>query len=187
MTKRELLLESALKLFTENGFHGTATSKIAKEAGVSNGTLFNNFSTKDELVLELYLAIKNEVSQKMKEHLTEVEKDPKLALKKQIFNAIYWAIDNPNKLNYLQQFHFSPYVNLLTEDINSRSLIPHLSLIQEAVDNGVINNIDPDFVYALLGNHVSGVYQYIQSKDFSSDEVNQIVNTSSELFWKMIT
>jgi AcrR family transcriptional regulator len=41
MDKQQEILSAALQLFVANGFHGTATSKIAKEAGVANGTLFH--------------------------------------------------------------------------------------------------------------------------------------------------
>ena len=62
MDKRQQILDAALKLFVEYGFHGTPTSLIAKEAGVANGTLFHYFSTKDELVVALYSSIKSRMS-----------------------------------------------------------------------------------------------------------------------------
>ncbi|MDD3246000.1 MAG: TetR/AcrR family transcriptional regulator [Methanosarcina sp.] len=48
--KRTAIIETALKLFTERGFHGTSTAQISKEAGVATGTLFNYFPTKEDLV-----------------------------------------------------------------------------------------------------------------------------------------
>ena len=58
MSKVEKILEVATQLFIEYGFHATPTSKIAKEADVSNGTLFHHFRTKEELISKLYLSIK---------------------------------------------------------------------------------------------------------------------------------
>ena len=58
MDKKAKVLDAALKLFVEFGFHNTPTSKIAKEAGISSGTLFYFYPTKDELVVALYLDIK---------------------------------------------------------------------------------------------------------------------------------
>ena len=43
--KQKAVMEAALKLFTEKGFHGTPTSKIAKDAKVATGTLFHYFKT----------------------------------------------------------------------------------------------------------------------------------------------
>ena len=43
------LLEAALSLFVEKGFAGTRVDEVAKLAGVSKGTLFLYFSSKEEL------------------------------------------------------------------------------------------------------------------------------------------
>ena len=59
MEKVDKILEAALQLFTSKGFHGTPTSEIAKTAGVANGTLFHYFKTKEELINNLYLHVKN--------------------------------------------------------------------------------------------------------------------------------
>ncbi len=43
------LLEAALELFVEKGFAATRVEEVAKRAGVSKGTLFLYFSSKEEL------------------------------------------------------------------------------------------------------------------------------------------
>lgn len=42
---------AALRLFSEKGYEAATVSEIAEAAGVSKGTFFNYFSTKDELLL----------------------------------------------------------------------------------------------------------------------------------------
>lgn len=51
LSKRELIVDQALKLFYQYGFHATGIDRIIKEAGVSKKTLYNHFKSKDELVL----------------------------------------------------------------------------------------------------------------------------------------
>ncbi len=51
--KRKHILEVSLKLFANGGFHGTSISKIAKEASISKGLLYNYFKSKDELLKEI--------------------------------------------------------------------------------------------------------------------------------------
>ncbi|EEG78820.1 TetR/AcrR family transcriptional regulator [Dethiobacter alkaliphilus] len=48
---QQAILTAAKKLFITNGYKGTTTVQIAKEAGVSEMTLFRHFSTKDEIFL----------------------------------------------------------------------------------------------------------------------------------------
>ncbi|RDB05502.1 TetR/AcrR family transcriptional regulator [Runella aurantiaca] len=57
--KKELILETALKLFAERGFDTTPTSMIAKEAGVSEGLIFRHFTNKEGL-MDAILAMSEE-------------------------------------------------------------------------------------------------------------------------------
>jgi AcrR family transcriptional regulator len=51
--KKELIMETALELFAENGFHATSISRIAKKAGISKGLTYNYFKSKQEILDEL--------------------------------------------------------------------------------------------------------------------------------------
>jgi len=51
LSKRDMIVSVALKLFYRNGFNATGVERIIKEAGVSKKTLYNHFRSKDELVL----------------------------------------------------------------------------------------------------------------------------------------
>ena len=51
--KKELIMETALELFAENGFHATSISQIAKKAGISKGLTYNYFESKREILDEL--------------------------------------------------------------------------------------------------------------------------------------
>src|SRR3546814_10490188 len=52
--KKRAIYESTLRLIKEFGFHGTPMSQIAQEAGVATGTIYHYFTSKDELIVELY-------------------------------------------------------------------------------------------------------------------------------------
>ena len=47
---RELIAETARRLFTERGFERVTVAEIARAAEVSEQTVFNYFPTKEELV-----------------------------------------------------------------------------------------------------------------------------------------
>ena len=49
--RRTLILEAAARLFAEKGFHRTTTRDIAEGADVSEGTLYNYFENKDEMLM----------------------------------------------------------------------------------------------------------------------------------------
>lgn len=50
-SRREHLIEVALRLFYTRGYHATGIDKILAEAGVAKMTLYKHFRSKDELIL----------------------------------------------------------------------------------------------------------------------------------------
>ena len=53
MTKKDLILEKSLELFSSKGFKGTSTRSIADAAEVSEGLIFKHFKSKNGLLAEL--------------------------------------------------------------------------------------------------------------------------------------
>ncbi|MFW5656018.1 MAG: TetR/AcrR family transcriptional regulator [Bacteroidota bacterium] len=51
--KKELILNTALKLFAEKGYESTSISTIAREAKISKGLIYNYFESKEALLLEI--------------------------------------------------------------------------------------------------------------------------------------
>ena len=51
MIRREQLLQTALSLFSSDGFKATSVDKILSESGVSKPTLYRYFNSKDELII----------------------------------------------------------------------------------------------------------------------------------------
>jgi len=49
-SRLEQILESAARLFASKGFHRTTTKEIAEAADISEGSLYNYFSSKNELL-----------------------------------------------------------------------------------------------------------------------------------------
>ena len=52
-TTKERILEAALEVFSQKGFHTATTDEIAERAGVGKGTLYRYFETKEKLFAEL--------------------------------------------------------------------------------------------------------------------------------------
>ena len=51
--KREHLVETAQRLFSKHGYHGTGIDMILKESGVAKKTLYYHFQSKEELIVEV--------------------------------------------------------------------------------------------------------------------------------------
>jgi TetR/AcrR family transcriptional regulator, repressor of fatR-cypB operon len=59
--KQEKIIEAALILFADRGFHGTNVPAIAKLADVGTGTIYRYFKNKEELVNAVYQKAANQL------------------------------------------------------------------------------------------------------------------------------
>jgi AcrR family transcriptional regulator len=50
-SRRDELVDAAMKVFHRYGFHGTSLDRVLEESGVSRMTLYNHFKSKDELIV----------------------------------------------------------------------------------------------------------------------------------------
>lgn len=58
---KKKVLTTALKLFANHGFHATTTAKIAKQASVSEGTIYKYFASKQDLLTQLLQPILEDI------------------------------------------------------------------------------------------------------------------------------
>lgn len=65
--KQKLVVDAALKLFAEKGYANTSTAEIAMVAGVSVGTVFKQYKTKEQILIATMLPMIYEFMPKMME------------------------------------------------------------------------------------------------------------------------
>lgn len=111
MSKREQILQTALKLFTEHGFRGTSTAEISKQAGVATGTLFHHFKSKEELIEELYLGTKTELADHLQAACTEAT-ELEDTIKQFWFAYVEWAISHESQYKFFKHCEASPYISM---------------------------------------------------------------------------
>lgn len=58
--RRQRILTAALELFVQQGFHHTSTRQIAQAAGVAEGSIFNYFPSKQDLLVAVMAQIVQE-------------------------------------------------------------------------------------------------------------------------------
>ena len=50
-SRREELIEAAMRVFAKHGFHGTNLDMVLQEGGICRMTLYNHFKSKDDLIV----------------------------------------------------------------------------------------------------------------------------------------
>lgn len=100
--KYHQIIEAAVITFAENGYHQTQVSKIAKQAGVADGTIYLYFKNKEDILISLFQEKMANFIEKIKEiiagkqttaekifmmvenHFRILSQDPKLAIVTQL-------------------------------------------------------------------------------------------------------
>jgi TetR/AcrR family fatty acid metabolism transcriptional regulator len=59
-TRKDRIMDAALRIFAEKGFQNTTITEISKEAGVSEATIYEYFGTKEDLLFAIPEKISNE-------------------------------------------------------------------------------------------------------------------------------
>lgn len=52
--EQDLIRRAAIHLFAHKGFYKTSTEEIEQEAGVPEGTFYNYFNSKEEILLSIF-------------------------------------------------------------------------------------------------------------------------------------
>lgn len=71
MQTRERILETASKLFYEQGYNSTGINQVIKEAGIAKASLYAHFSSKEELLKEYLLNAAISTNQILKQIIDE--------------------------------------------------------------------------------------------------------------------
>ncbi len=183
--KEKQILAAALRLFVAFGFHGTPTSKIAAEAGVSNGTLFHYYKTKEELVIALYNDIKTDLGAYLAAQLGGHD-SLETRFKKSFVHSLYWALDNQEKFYYIQQFHFSPHLAKISPEVIAEQSRVHLQLITEGIEAKLLKPLPVELLFTLVSSHVYGLFQYLAAPAFPAGGRKAVIEEAFALLWRMI-
>lgn len=179
--KRQAILDTALRLFVENGFHGTPTSRIAKEAGVATGTLFHYFKTKEELINTLYLEVKDDMMIVLTKDFNKHE-TIKAKMKQVFLNSINWAANKPNQQLFFMQYSHSPFIDQLTK----KQGLQRFSSVFEIIDLGkkteVLKNIPTEMLFEIAQGLINGAIKYFMSNKEEMNNKSKLEDAFST-FW----
>ena len=107
--RREQILDSASRLFSERGYHATSMRDLAGELGMQGGSLYAHIASKEELLIEIV----NQASRQFDEALFTLRGEPLRAdekLREAMFRHIRVVADNMDSATvfFHEWKHLSP-------------------------------------------------------------------------------
>lgn len=150
--KYQQILEAAVEVIAENGYHASQVSKIAKKANVADGTIYLYFKNKEDILISVF-------RDKMGQFIDK------------IVNSISKRRTSSEKLLTLIQMHYmqlseSPYLAIVTQlelrqskpelraEIN-KVLKAYLDVIDSIIEQGINekeirNDLDPRLIRQMI-------------------------------------
>ncbi len=151
---RAEILADALSVFFSDGI-GVSTAKIAAAAGVSNGTLFNQFPTKQALIDALYLSIKTDLADTVGEF---DDADPLEHRMRQLWNRLLaWARSNPEAQLVANLLHDSDLVSAEAVAAGYATSRAPMEMLLEAQAAGLLADLPLEYLVALIRHHLDEV------------------------------
>ncbi|HZG58923.1 MAG TPA: TetR/AcrR family transcriptional regulator [Anoxybacillus sp.] len=92
-SKKKQIMESALKFFSEKGYYSTSVQEIANDCGISKGSLYKYFESKEELFIEVLEYYRNAMFEKAMNVSFEKELNPRERFVQQLIVQIEDFID----------------------------------------------------------------------------------------------
>lgn len=178
--KREQVLNTAMMLFNEYGFHATPTSKIASETKVSVGTLFNYFPNKEDLINSIYLHIKLHSRATFLE-LLEEQNNTHDTLLSMWHSIIKWGIEFPEEFKFLELYCHSPYSNLHNGEKALEVYKQFQIQILKLVIPTAICDTYPDYILNYIDYSLHAATKYILLHKIENQE--DFIKSAFELVW----
>lgn len=179
-----MLLQSALQLFVSCGFENSPTAKIATNAGVATGTLFHYFSSKEELINELYLEVKKEMVNAMKKDL-----DQATTIKQKIAclwtNIIRWDLDNPEKDKFFAMYGTSSYIMNSTHEEGMKHYRFAIEIFEQGIHEEIIKNIPIEMLINTVMGLLNGTVRYFQMNRHEFEQ-KELRDQAFSMFWDAI-
>lgn len=183
--KKVAIMKAALILFNRRGFHGTPTSMISENSGVSTGTLFRCYRTKDDLINSVYFTAKERMGQAIYQGY-EDEKDLRNKVKRIWGNIIRWGVENPEEFMFIQQFSSSPFITDITQEEVEKNFLFLYDVLDECVKKGLLKSLDHRLAMEMLYQANAAVVKRILYHGDTRD-MDKTIDMSFDIVWSGIS
>ena len=177
--KRDALLQAAVKEIAKSGL-SAPTAQIARRAEVATGTLFTYFATKEDLLNELYLALKGEVYGRLNAgfpHQGTLEERAR-----HVWSTVLdWAVEFPEKRKVSMQLNVS---DVITAETRRKSALQRSSIdatLSELDSCGATYGMPEGFAAAVMAAMQEATMELVAKRP---KQRKQLIQGAFQMFWR---
>lgn len=179
--KREAILDAAVRVIALRGL-GAPTALIAKEAGVSNGTLFTYFETKADLFNHLFRELKQGMARAALDSLP-VEGPVRDQMCHMWMGWLNWAVSGPDKRRTLAHLEISEEITAESRKVASETMSRIVTLIEQSRIEGPMRKAPLELVVALMTGVADATIDFMI--DHGAEREKQ-AGTAFEALWRIV-
>lgn len=83
--KQTRIIETAMKLFSQKGYHSTSIQEIAENSGIAKGSIYNYFSSKEDLFMSIF----KHYHERLFNQVSQIEKNETLSDRDMLVEQLY--------------------------------------------------------------------------------------------------
>ena len=161
---RSDIMQAALDLIVEQGFHGAPVAEIAEKAGVAAGTIYRYFVSKDFLITELHRELEEKIVAVVQESYPS-ERPLRERFLYLIRELLRYFITNPLHFRYMEQYYNSPYGISLHRDRllgkpGNQDIL--MDIFEQGIDQQVLKQLPKAILFSLsFGSLISLMRDHI--------------------------
>jgi AcrR family transcriptional regulator len=178
--KRQALLQAAVREIAEVGL-GVSTAKIAKRAGLAEGTMFTYFASKNDLLNELYIELKTETYR-----LIHVGFPHEAGLRERARHIwteyLRWAMEKPAERKVSLLLNLSTVISAPTRELLNSERGAVVQTMDELGKRGAFNDLPAGFAAASMMAMQEAVMEMAARKP---RQKAKLVDLAFEAFWRM--
>ncbi|MGV8995934.1 MAG: TetR/AcrR family transcriptional regulator [Parvibaculaceae bacterium] len=154
--KRRLILEAALTLFSEEGFHGASMAKLAKTAGLPVGTIYRHFAGKEELIHALYSELKRD---RLIAMLDGQSDGMSLRARFDLYwqNTFDYCLAHPREFKFAEAYAYSPFLRDSSKAMHTEVGKALATFFEEGYRSGTFKSLSPQLLLPLISGPLNAL------------------------------
>lgn len=183
MDKRKAILEAALDLFAERGFHGTSVALIAEKAHVGAGTIYRYFTDKEVLVNVLFQEHKRDMVETLLSGLPQ-DLPPRRLFHELWHRMVRYSREKPKALMFLEFHHHSPYLDEKSRELTNRGKEQFYQFFEACRRDQVTREAAPEILMSFVTGAFIGLEKAFMEGVIEPTPENEAA--AEELCWDAI-
>ena len=177
--RRRLVMDAAMAIYNEEGYHATTMEKIAERSELSRAALYLYFKSKDEIIISAIVAHTNYFTELLQKVFDQRKSFGAHLLEKLWESFIRFYEKDPITFNATLYFHQSEMIRNLPKELSDSILkagsevvgLQH-RIVEYGVQEGIFIQSNPRTLSEVIWTSFLGIIQLEKSKQVLSRKIH---------------